>query len=136
MLKKKITLCTAAVIALYPLALAGRDYRSDDFVERMVRHLWEDLGPHCEAQGLWKGTLEPFVRRGMAAAAGYGLRSEGGIQQYLDCMVVLGPDFDHRKEHAWAGEILRNKDLGPGEKTEALAWQMLSEVDWEESPDG
>lgn len=110
--------------------------RISDFTDRMVRHLWADLRSYCQRQGLGEEDLDPFVSRGIAGAVEYGLMSEGGIQQYLDCMAILGPDFDRDKEHAWAGEILRNPDMPASEKIQSLAWRMLSEVKWEDSPNG
>jgi hypothetical protein len=110
--------------------------RVDAFVARMVAHLRDDLPAHCEARGLKEQDLDPLVREGMVKAEGYGITSEGGIQQYLDCMLVLGLDFDRDAKQAWAGEILRNKDLTPPQKTDTLGWQMLFEVEWEQPANG
>lgn len=110
--------------------------RMDAFVTRMVAHLRDDLPTHREARGLKEEDLEPLVRQGMAKAERYGITSEDGIEQYLDCMLVLGLDFDRDPHHAWAGEILRNKELTTPQKTDALAWQMVFEVEWEEPPNG
>ena len=108
----------------------------DAFVARMVHHLRDDLPQQYEAQGLKEENLESLVRQGMSAAKNYGITSQVGIRQYLDCMVVLGPDFDSDGKHPWAQEILSNDDLSPSEKADALAWQKLFEVKWEESADG
>ena len=108
----------------------------DAFVARMVQHLRNDLPRQCEAQGLNEDDLEPLVRQGMSNAEDHGITSQVGIRQYLDCMVVLGPDFDSDGKHPWAQEILANDDLSPSEKADALAWNKLFEVNWEEWTDG
>ncbi len=108
----------------------------DAFEKRMVEHLCNDLPEQLEAQGLEKEDLKQLVRRGMKDAEGYGIKSEDGIQQYLDCMAVFGPNFDRDTRHAWAGEILRNTELDSSEKTEGLAIHMLFDVQWEKTPNG
>lgn len=113
-----------------------REDRIEAFVRRMALHLSNDLPEHCEKRGLTKESLEPFVREGMADAEAYGITSEPGVRQYLDCMIVLGLDFDETEEHAWAGDILRRDDLGPAEKAQALSWGMLTKIQWEDSDHG
>ena len=110
---------------------AFHESRMEAFVERMVEHLHDDLREHCEERGLTKERLDAFVREGMDSAEGYGITSEPGIQQYLDCMVVLGPDFAENEQCRWAGEVLRRDDLAPSEKAEALSWGLLTAIQWE-----
>lgn len=108
----------------------------DNFVQRMVRHLWNDFPKQCEAQALHEEDMESLVRQGMDRARDYGLFSEGEIQRYLECMVIFGPEFDQNQKYPWASDILNSADLNSSQKSEALAWNMFTEVEWEESPDG
>ena len=109
----------------------------EEFVKRMVKHLHNDLPEHCKRQGLHEKDLESLVRRGMNIVMQYGISSEDGTQQYLDCMVVLSPDFDQdQTKYPWASEILRDEELTPSQKSEALSWNLLFAVDWEEANNG
>lgn len=108
----------------------------DTFVQRMVRHLWDGFPKQCEAQAWQEEDIESLVRQGMDRARDYGLFSEGEIQRYLECMVIFGPEFDQDQKYPWASDILNSVDLSSSQKSEALAWNMLSGVEWEESPNG
>ena len=109
----------------------------EEAVAHMARHLWQDLRQQCLHQGFREEQeVRPFAGRGIAAARGYGLTSEDGVRQYLDCMVTLGPDFDKDPRHRWAQDILTDPQRNDDQKTEALAWRMLSAVKWEDGADG
>lgn len=103
----------------------------EKFVKNMVKHLRTNFPKQLEKQGISEKDLESMVWSGMSSAKSYGITSEIGIEQYLECMVILCPDFDINQNYAWAGEILRNKNLTPNEKTEALNLQILLQEDWE-----
>ena len=103
----------------------------NQFVKTMVEHLGENFPKQLEAQSVAKDDLEHFVSQGMTKARSYGIISDMDIRVFLECMVLLCPDFDEDNKHAWAGEILHNDNMEPSEKAEALNWQLLSEVDWE-----
>jgi len=105
----------------------------DSFVKNMVRYLKDNFPKHCKMWNLQEEDLEPLVRQGMAEAEKYGLFSEGQIQRYLECMVILGPKFDQDEKYPWAGEILRREDLDGEEKIDQISGYLLFE--WEEPPE-
>ena len=111
--------------------------QQEQFAERMVGHLWVEFHDECLRQGFrQEQDVRPFVDRGIAAAKGYGLATEGGARQYLDCMIVLGPGFDKDPAYHWAREILTDPGRDASRKSESLAWHMLSVVKWKDGPHG
>lgn len=109
-------------------------HRMESFVARMARHLWTRLRKQCEAQGLKQPDVEPMVRQGILDAAHYGITYEEDVRAYLECMAILGRDFDRDERHPWAGDTLRRDDLSAAEKLEAMDEHILLEGDWEEDP--
>ena len=110
--------------------------REERFVAEMVRHLRTDLPSHCIRQGLSEPDLEPFVRKGLAAAHEHGLTSDDGVRQYLECLVVFAPDFDRHPGYADLGRIVNDHSLTDAEKTDALSWRLLTQGSWKEPKHG
>lgn len=86
---------------------------SDRFADMAERHAWSQFAMDCEALG--PAAVRARVDTMMHKAPGYGLRSQADHLAYLDCMFVLGPEFDVAEPPAWPGEILRSKRI-PGER--------------------
>ncbi|MBN2563412.1 MAG: hypothetical protein JXQ75_21030 [Phycisphaerae bacterium] len=104
---------------------AFSESREEAFVARMVAHLRDDLHRQLEAQHLEEAEIEPLVRRGKANAEAYGMVYEDGIQLYLECMAILGPDFDRDSEYPWARKILRRRDLDSNQKAEQIEQHLI-----------
>ncbi len=102
----------------------------ESFVKNMVGYLKDNFPKHRRKWNLQEGDFEPLVRQGMTDAEEYGLISEGQIQRYLECMVILGPKFDQDKRYPWASEILCREDLNGEEKIDQISAYLLFE--WEE----
>ncbi len=76
---------------------------------------------HPGVCGEWRDPeCREFVQEGVAKAARYAIEREEDVRQYLEWMVLLGPDFDTNPKTEWAGQILRREDLWPWEKLEEI----------------
>ncbi|MDI6766163.1 MAG: hypothetical protein QME52_05000, partial [Bacteroidota bacterium] len=65
--------------------------------------------------------LHQMIEDGIAKAAQYEIKIEDDVQQYLECMIIYGNDFDMNSKCAWASEILRNKTISGTMKARRLA---------------
>lgn len=86
-------------------------YTLGQFENRMVVHL------HTNFSGQIKeNELRTMVQIGIGRAEKYSIIMEDDIRQYLEYMVIYFPDFDTNPKTAWAGEVLRDKNLSGTEK--------------------
>ena len=84
------------------------------FEERMLAHLRAEFP--AVTRGQTDDDLLALVRRGVASAEPYGVRTEVDVQRYLEYMMIYGPDFDTNPRSAWAGDILRTEGIGGAKK--------------------
>ena len=97
---------------------AFRQHLRDQFVVQMVTHLREGFPDEtCEMDA---PALRAFINRGIDAAKDYGVVKRGDVRDYLECMLVLGPDFDRSPRTPWAGQILRDDGLDGTQKMRAI----------------
>lgn len=52
-----------------------------------------------------------FVKHSMSLAERYHINRTMDVELYVDCCVLLSPDFDTNTEFAWAGEVLNQDEL-------------------------
>lgn len=84
-------------------------YMLEQAANRLAQHLRANFPDHTE---LWdEPTMQELVRLGLRRAADHGIRAERDIRRYLEYMVLLSPGFDTDPATAWAGVILRRRDL-------------------------
>jgi hypothetical protein len=81
------------------------------FARRMAGHLKETFPKEVARQGLSDERLELLALRGLSDARNYGVVNEGDVERYIECMVVLGPQFDTDGQFPWAGQALQNAAL-------------------------
>lgn len=93
------------------------------FVSRMLVHLSSGFGSHIETLGLDHLSLEEMIRRGIANAREYRVVEESDIELYLECMVLLGPDFDRRIP--WCAAALQDVALSGAQKMDSINEYLL-----------
>jgi hypothetical protein len=64
--------------------------------------------------------FDAFVRSGMSKAEKQEFGGRTLTTFYLECMAILGPNFETDSKYPWAGEILRRTDLIPESKADLL----------------
>jgi hypothetical protein len=84
------------------------------FETRMADHLRSRF-PEATYQ-LDDGTLHGLIVSAVARAESYGIEFEADLQRFLEYMLVLSWDFDTAPSSAWAGEILRRRELSGSTK--------------------
>ena len=92
------------------------------FVERMMEHLRVTYTE--QTAQVSDPALQADVENGIECASGYGIETKYEIQQFLECRIELGPDFDTAPETAWAGEILHDGQMSAEEKMDAITDRM------------
>jgi len=99
--------------------------QEEAFVRQMVSHLNADFKEHLTKQGLKSEQVEPLVRLGISRAKKYSVVKNSDVQLYIECMVLLSPDFDESSSTPWAGETLRRSDIEGREKMDTISDHML-----------
>lgn len=99
------------------------------FVRITAEHLRRRHAEALDKQGVKNEAVEDFVRATMVEAEKYGVINEPDIRFYCECKLLLGPKFDRAAETAWAGEILRRKDIDGAQKMSLIEEHMLFAMD-------
>ena len=100
-------------------------YLRQTFPERMIRHL-RDRFPQETAK---EPDLRLLVNDGIERASLYALEQEAEVRRYLECMMVLGREFDRDEKYPWAGRILVREDLNGDAKMNEIEEHMLFGMD-------
>jgi hypothetical protein len=87
----------------------------EDFVRQTSAQLVERFPEYIERHGL-KHEISPFVERGISEAASYGITQSNDVRLYLECMVLLQPNFASSPEFPWAAMALGSHELSGTEK--------------------
>ena len=80
------------------------------FVVRMVSLLKTEFPNELAEQKLEDSDLEPLVRRGIEIAKHFEIYIEADVELFIECLVIFSPQFYQDERHAWAHEILSNKE--------------------------
>jgi hypothetical protein len=86
-------------------------YMLRQFEKRMVKHLRKDFPKELQEHNIKKQDLEQMVRRGIADAKNYGVEYEDDLKLYVECMLLLSPNFDQDERFPWAKQILTREDV-------------------------
>ena len=98
-----------------------------EFVQRSAQRLKSDFAAHLLRQNVPPDGLEDWVSRGVDAARKYGVVRDGDVSLYLDCMALLGANFDRDRRWPWAGQILNRTDLDGEAKMDRIHDRLLFE---------
>jgi len=93
-----------------------RDALKQTYVPRLLTFMHEE-NPEAVAEATEEECHE-LIQDCIDKAGEYGLHDLYEVQQFLQCMLWLGTDFDSR--HEWAQTILQDSDLSSDEKADAL----------------
>lgn len=86
------------------------------FVRRVVARLQADSAHEVEKLGLNEEVLPQVVECSIDKAASYGVLDEHDVELFIDCVMVLGLEFDQDPSFPWAGDILRRDNCTGTEK--------------------
>jgi hypothetical protein len=85
------------------------DQSRKQFLQRMADFLRDKFSDRAKKTD--NGQIDTFVERGVDKAETYGIEYEDDIRQFLEYLVIYGPDMDVQMETAWIGDILRRADI-------------------------
>lgn len=72
--------------------------------------------------------VERLVGLGIDRARSYGIRDEADIRTYIQCMVLLAPNFDRAESFGWAADILRDAALTGRQKIGRISEHLLFDL--------
>jgi hypothetical protein len=102
---------------------AFRQSLTEDLRRRLVAHL-RSACP-AETAALTDEALAGLVDAERTRAREFAIVSEPDLRRYLEFALAHGSAFDMQPETAWAGEILRRRDLEGHEKLNLLDEHQL-----------
>lgn len=101
------------------------DHAREAFVGRVVKYLKQHRAEHV------KNDVTAMVRRQIAAAEGYGIRTEAAVVKFTELCAVFGEDFHDSGKYPEAERILTQQADG-AVKIEELC--QAAERDFAEAP--
>ena len=93
------------------------------FEDRAVEHVRRYFPQQCEAVG--ESATRYYVTDGIQRARRYGLESEYDLLRFLNLIFGFGSDFDSRPEHTWMVDFLKDQDLWPTTRMDAVMAALL-----------
>lgn len=98
----------------------------DKFVQELAAHILYDFHEECEKYSLNEYNIETFVKNGVEKAMNvYGIEYQDDLTFFVECKVLLAPDFDYNVNYSWAQDILFDDNLNGSEKMAEIEQYML-----------
>lgn len=95
--------------------------QEDAFVKRMVDHLQKDFPAEITNKEILEKDLPHLVRNGLYSAYRYGIKYEDDVKLYIECIALLGPEFDTCEKFPQVREILNREDLDGEDKMDEIS---------------
>jgi hypothetical protein len=85
---------------------------SKQFEDHMLAHLHKFFPAKIKAMN--EAKIREMIHYGLKRAEGYKFINKSELCKFIDLMAVFGRDFDLSPQHAWAAQILNDKNVkGP-----------------------
>jgi hypothetical protein len=94
------------------------DYLFKQFVEDMIAHLRTNFPNQVKPMN--ETDLRKMIEDGIDRAEQYDVINVGDVERFLECMVILGQNFDNDIQNTWAGDILRDKNTNGTDKMDEI----------------
>lgn len=108
-------------------AALARD-RELAYIDRTARRLRESFPAEVERRGLDDDALRALAARGLDEGRRYGVVNEGDVDRYIECLLLLGPDFASDPAFPWAAVILRRPDLDGEARMDLIDDHLIFEL--------
>lgn|GEM_PF-1460719 len=102
--------------------------QEDSFIDRMKVHLRSEFPKEISGFGIKDKDLEMIIRKGLTDAYQYRIIYENDLILYIECIAVLGPDFDKKAKYPAVIEILNRDDLDGSAKMDKLSDYLTFEL--------
>lgn len=103
--------------------------QEDSFIARMTDHLLRDFPKEISRFGIKENDLNLIIRKGLNSAYQYDITFENDMILYIECIAILGPDFDKNIKHYIVTEILTSRELNGSEKMDKISEYITFELD-------
>lgn len=90
----------------------------ETFENDMFRHLKINFAREVNEKN--DQEIVDLIRSGILQAEKYEVITVTDVRRYLECMVMLRPDFDKSAQTAWAGEILNQPETSGTRKMDLI----------------
>jgi hypothetical protein len=90
---------------------AFREQLVDNYALTLAARIQERFPDELRKLGMDPQQALPFVKRSMDKAKHYQVVRTLDVELFVDCCILLTPDFDKSPEFPWAGETLCRDDL-------------------------
>ncbi len=90
---------------------AFREQFAEDYAIRLAHRIVDKFPDELTKLGLDQQQVLPFVKDSVSRAKQYGVDRTLDVELFVDCCVLLCPDFDKSPEYPWAREILGRDEL-------------------------
>ena len=103
--------------------------QEEAFLMRMIKHLRENFTKEIEKNGIQENDLSLVISQGMENAHKYNITYESDMKLYMECIALLGMDFDNSIKYPRVNEILNRKNLSGEEKMEQISEFLTYELE-------
>ena len=100
----------------------------EDFIDRMVNHLQEDFSVEIKDKDIQKKELRPLVSEAIDIAEHYGIIYESDLRLFIECIALLGPNFDRTNKFPKVNDILNRLDLNGEKKMDKISEFLTFEL--------
>ena len=106
---------------------AFKEAQRERFVNRMTLHLQNHFADDLKRRGLGEAEVKPVVRTSLDRADALGLTREDHLQLFVECIPLLGEDFD--STNAVVRDLLNDPELDLNGKMVELSHFLLFGLD-------
>ena len=89
------------------------------FIAQMIEHIRSEFPEKADSRT--EDELVDLIRDGVNNAAAYDIAAESDIEEFIDCMIRYGIDFDTSGDTEWAGKILNDPAILGFEKMDRIS---------------
>lgn len=106
-----------------------RKKKEEEFVQRMTYELKRDFSTELKDHGIKDDKVEALVRGGIDQARKYNVTGKSDLEFYLQCLLLLNPNFADGIDYPQIKKILENNDLTGDEKMVGINDYMIFDID-------
>ena len=103
-----------------------QSYR-DERIGKSCTRLVEALRPHVPPETPYPNLLA-FCKRGLDAAATFGIGTEYNVYRFLRCMLIYGENFYSNPSLPWTREILDDRAMDQDHKARLLEMRIAMDT--------
>lgn len=108
---------------------AFREHLADNYALTLAARIQERFPDELKKLGMDPEQTLPFVQQSMEKAKRYHVVRMLDVELFVDCCILLNPNFDESPEFPWAGETLCRDDLDGTAKMDLIHDYLIFATD-------